>query len=97
MRMIRGNVERIAETRERTARLLAEGFTEMPEASGGDQGVSEAAGQAHQDSENEPLAPDEQIEAMGVQKLRTLAKKRGLGSCSGLSREQLVAVLRENG
>lgn len=97
MRMIKGNVERIAETKERADRLLADGFTEAPGVSDESQRTPEAAGQAYPGPGNRASAPEGRLETMGVQELRALAKKRGLRGCSGLSREQLVAVLKENG
>ncbi len=76
MRLIRGNVERIAETEAQIAKLKAEGFKEM--------------GATAKDEQ-----PKKAIAEMSVTELKALAREKGLEGCSGLSKEELLAILKD--
>lgn len=80
MRLIKGNVERIAVTEKQVARLKAEGFVSLT-----------APTEAEVRAEHQVIT----LEEMTAAELKALAKERGLNGYSGLSKEDLLAVLKD--
>lgn len=76
MRLIRGNVERVAADA-KAERLKQEGFREMDAP-----------------AENAGIAPAQNLDGMGVAALREIAKERGLTGYSGLTRAELLDILK---
>lgn len=81
MRLIRDNVERIAETKEQEALLIRQGFRPLSE-------------EAAEDAELDAAAPVAEVAAeMTVKELRALAKSKGIKGASSLTKEELLAAL----
>ena len=79
MRLIRENVERIANTEAMIAKLKADGFREMePFADGSKVSVFGV-----------------NLDTMTVNQLKVLAKEKGLEGYSSLTKEELLTVLKE--
>lgn len=76
MRLYKENVERIAESPAKIAKLKAEGFQEM-----------EALPEAEADPGN--------VDAMNLNELRALAKKKGLNGYASLAKSELLAALKD--
>jgi hypothetical protein len=87
MRLIKGNVERIVEDQVMTAKLVADGFKELAEA-------REVETENQAEPENPP-EPEKNLEDMTVPELKALAKEKGIEGASSLSKEDLIAVLKE--
>lgn len=77
MVLIKGNVERIAESQAAIAKLKADGFVPL-------------TGETVCEKEDTKI-----LEEMTVSELKTLAKEKGLEGFSGLTKEQLLSVLKD--
>lgn len=85
MRLIRKNVERIAESEAQIAVLKAMGFRELQE-------QNSAGAPDPDDSGDADLHP---LEDMDLTELRTLAKENGISGYSSLKKEELLLVLKD--
>lgn len=85
MRLIRKNVERIAESEAQIAVLKAMGFRELQE-------QNPAGAPDPDDSGDADLHP---LEDMDLTELRALAKENGISGYSGLKKEELLLVLKD--
>ncbi len=81
MRLIKDNVERVTEDTDRIARLKAEGFKEI----NCDPGRKE----------NIPAEEEVSLEKLSAADLRKLAKEKGVEGYSSLSKDELLAVIRD--
>lgn len=80
MRLIRKNVERIAENEAVIRKLKEEGYQE----------VGMAAAEDPKGSEEEKA-----VEAMSTSQLKAIAKKQGIEGANSLSREELLEALKD--
>ena len=87
MRLIKGNVERIVEDDVKASKLIADGFKELGEAM-----EIESEKQAEPEI---PPDPEKNLENMTVPELKALAKEKGIEGTSSLSKDDLLAVLKE--
>lgn len=78
MRLIKDNVERIAESETRIRKLEAAGFTPL-----------EGTGSLEK-KESRP-----ELDKMKADELKALAKEKGIGGASSLTRDELLAVLKD--
>ncbi|MEG0216039.1 MAG: Rho termination factor N-terminal domain-containing protein [Hungatella sp.] len=78
MRLIRGNVERVAETEEQAARLEAQGFEEI--------------GCDPEMKREKKMSP---LSGMKVDELKVLAEEKGIEGYASLTKEELLAVLKD--
>lgn len=79
MRLIRENVERIADTEAMIAKLKADGFQEMEPSA----------------DESKVSVFGVNLDTMTVNQLKVLAKEKGLEGYSSLTKEELLTVLKE--
>lgn len=87
MRLIKGNVERIVKNDVIASKLIADGFKELGESR-----------EVEPEKQADPEYPQEQeknLEDMTVPELKALAKEKCIEGTSSLSKEDLLAVLRE--
>lgn len=82
MRLKKGNVERIAETEVQIAKLKAAGYREL---SSSDVTVSVSS----------VREPEKNLNEKSLSELKALAKAKGLEGCSSLSKNELLAVLKD--
>ena len=87
MRLIKGNVERIAKNDVIASKLIADGFRELGE-------VREVEPEKQAEPEKLP-EPEKNLEEMTVPELKALAKEKGIEGASSLGKEDLLAVLKE--
>lgn len=80
MRLIKDNVERIAETESQIAKLKAKGFKELG---------------SFQQAEKEGKTGRKDLSGMSLTEMKALAKERGLEGYSSLSKEELLSVLKD--
>lgn len=80
MRLIKDNVERVAEDAAKIAKLKAEGFKEIH--------------CTQERKENIPAAEVNIPEKLSAADLRKLAKEKGIEGYSSLSKDELLAVLK---
>lgn len=78
MRLIKGNVERVAETTEQVEMLKANGFEEI-------------GGVEKTNTEQE----DKSLSGMKVDALKALAKEKDIEGYASLTKEELLAVLKD--
>lgn len=78
MRLIKGNVERVAKTTEQVEMLKANGFEEIG-----------SVGKPKSEQEDKSLA------GMKVDALRALAKEKDIEGHASLTKEELLAVLKD--
>lgn len=81
MRLIKDNVERVTEDAARIEKLKAEGFKELN--CGPDR------------KENIPAEEAVSLEKLSAADLRKLAKEKGVEGYSSLSKDELLAVLKD--
>lgn len=87
MRMIRGNVERIAVTEARVARLESEGYKKLEEKTKTSKAVrTEGTVQSSVTVE---------ISGMTIKQLRAMAKENGLAGYEALSKDELLEILKD--
>lgn len=79
MRLKRGNVERIAATKEQAELLKKDGFKEVIDVK----------------SENKEKETAKSLDEMNVGELRSLAAEKGIEGTSGLKKEELLAILKD--
>lgn len=86
MILIKDNVERIVDTKEKAEHLRKLGYNtlrietyEVPEVA----------------SPSRPAKPEKPIKSMTVKELRALAKKRGIEGASALLKSELIELLEE--
>ena len=85
MRLMKDNVERIAENEAQIAKLKQMGFHELMDQDKGDAPV------------NLPGQPDgkKSLGEMSVTELKALAKEKGIEGAGSLNKEELLAVLKD--
>lgn len=81
MRYIRGNVERVAATKEQAARLEKSGFKL----------VKRVEEKTEADAEQKTVS----LEEMTVPELKALAKKKGIEGASSLNKAELLDILKD--
>ena len=81
MRLVRGNVERIAENEAQIEKLKTLGFTEL--------------GSAVEMKKEDHLEND--LPRMSVAELKSLAKEKGIEGAASLTKDELLAVLKDVG
>ena len=81
MRYIRGNVERVAATKEQAARLEKSGFKL----------VKMVEEKTEADAEQKTVS----LEEMTVPELKALAKKKGIEGASSLNKAELLDILKD--
>lgn len=81
MRYIRGNVERVAATKEQAARLEKSGFKL----------VKRVEEKTEADAEQKTVS----LEEMTVSELKALAKKKGIEGASSLNKAELLDILKD--
>ncbi len=79
MRLIKGNVERIAKSETQVERLKAAGFKTLGDTT----------------KLSSPGKQGKQFDEMTVSELRAYAKERGLEGCSSLTKDELLSLLKE--
>lgn len=88
MQYIRKNVERMAITQEQAAKLEAEGFVRINAA--GTKPSKEPVPKAAKST-----AEQRHLEDMTTAQLRAAAKEKGLQGYQGLSREELLRIIKD--
>ena len=81
MRYIRGNIERVAATKEQAARLEKSGFKL----------VKRVEEKTEADAEQKTVS----LEEMTVPELKALAKKKGIEGASSLNKAELLDILKD--
>lgn len=81
IRLIKGNVERLAVTEEQAKKLEVKGFKRA----------------AENQAKKFEMAVDKPLEEMTVKELRTLAKEKGIDVPTSLGKEDLVKILDGDG
>lgn len=83
MRLIMNNVERIAETEAQIRKLQAAGYKPL-------ETVSPTEDGSKVESEEKP-----ELEKMKADELKSLAKEKGIEGAASLTKEELLAVLKD--
>lgn len=81
MRLIKGNIERIAVDEVKISKLKADGFKEL--------NVSAKA------APEPPAEQPKNLEEMTIPELKALAKEKGIDGANSLNKEDLLSALKE--
>ena len=84
IRLVRGNVEKIAHSEEQAKKLMSEGFKRI-------EAIEQGA------PEREKEEPKADLNSLTVKELREMAKEKGIDAASSLNKEDLLKVLGSDG